>query len=153
MHTMIKRLIGATFLLLVALTASAQPDRPARERIESMRVAFITDKLELSPEESQRFWPLYNEYQDKEEAIRKSYRPEPPPSGDMTDQAAEKFLQDGFLMEQELLDLKKEYYLRLREVVPVRKIARLPRVERAFKERLLQELQNRRMQNGQRRGN
>ena len=45
-----------------------------RERIESMKIGFITDKLSLSTEEAQKFWPVYNEYQAKQEKIRKGWR-------------------------------------------------------------------------------
>jgi len=38
------------------------PRRPDGSRIEALKVAYLTKKLSLSPEEAQRFWPVYNKY-------------------------------------------------------------------------------------------
>ncbi len=58
-------------LLLAAFTASAQP-RPMgqRDRIKSEKIAFITNSLQLTPEEAQLFWPIYNQYND---AVEKAH--------------------------------------------------------------------------------
>lgn len=69
--TLILVLAGA---LIMSLTASAQPkaahgsDRPAppdpknMEQLESAKIAFFTTRMELTPEEAAKFWPVYNEY-------------------------------------------------------------------------------------------
>ena len=44
------------------------PPRPMtkeqRERLESFRIQFITKKLDLSPAEAEKFWPVYNEQRE-----------------------------------------------------------------------------------------
>jgi hypothetical protein len=44
------------------------PPRPMtkeqRERLESFRIQFITKKLDLTPAEAEKFWPLYNEQRE-----------------------------------------------------------------------------------------
>ena len=44
------------------------PPRPMtkeqRERLESFRIQFITKKLDLSPAEAEKFWPVYNEQKE-----------------------------------------------------------------------------------------
>lgn len=125
------------FLGLLPLLSWAQP-RNIQGRIESLRIAFFTEKLQLTPEESQNFWPLYNEYQDKEKGIRKTYQNETSLEL-MSDAEAEKLIENHFILEEKLLELKKEYYGKLRKVLPVRKLALLSRIERQFKERLLEE--------------
>jgi Spy/CpxP family protein refolding chaperone len=45
-----------------------------KENIEAMKIAFITNKLELSPEEAQKFWPVYNQYNEKLKDLRKKRR-------------------------------------------------------------------------------
>ena len=42
-----------------------------RENIEAMKIGFITKKLDLTPEEAQKFWPVYNQYNDKMKDLRK----------------------------------------------------------------------------------
>ena len=44
------------------------PPRPMtkqqREKLELFKIQFITKKLDLTPAESEKFWPLYNEQKD-----------------------------------------------------------------------------------------
>ena len=132
---------------LLPLLSLGQP-RAMDDRIEAIRIAFYTDKLQLTPEESQQFWPLYNEYQDKEKAIRKSYKNDKSLEL-MSDAEAEELIGNAFEMEEKMLSLKKEYYGKMRGVLPVRKLALLSRIDRQFKERLLEEWRNRQEQRKQ----
>jgi hypothetical protein len=132
--------------LLCSMAAFAQPGKnmeQAEERIEAMRVAFITDKLRLTPEESQNFWPVYNQYQDELKGLRGKLRPKKEVF-EMSDSEAENFIRDHLDMEQKELDLKRAYFERLRKVIPFRKIAMLGRLEQQFKEKLLQRIAERR---------
>ena len=60
-------------VLLFASNLSFSQDCPRykenREKIEAEKVAFITDKLDLTVKEAQDFWPIYNEYQKKREEV------------------------------------------------------------------------------------
>lgn len=46
------------------------------ERIKAFKVAFITEKLDLTPKEAQGFWPIYNKYSDDSDKIRRGQREE-----------------------------------------------------------------------------
>src|SRR5687768_4964201 len=53
--------------------APAGGDKPApsgQERVRALKVAFITQKLNLTSEEAEKFWPIYSEYQDKRDVVR-----------------------------------------------------------------------------------
>ena len=41
------------------------------ERVQALKVAFITKQLNLTSDEAEKFWPIYNDYQDKRDAVRK----------------------------------------------------------------------------------
>ena len=62
-----RTLIYAIFIAMTALisaTASAQPNIPEdnwKKRMMSEKVAFFTVELDLTPEEAQKFWPVYNQ--------------------------------------------------------------------------------------------
>ncbi|MBK7956880.1 MAG: hypothetical protein IPK03_01425 [Bacteroidetes bacterium] len=43
-------------------------------RIEQAKIGYITNKLNLSSTEAEKFWPLYNEYKSKIKTIRKEMR-------------------------------------------------------------------------------
>ena len=70
--------INKTFLLLVLCTTTAfyGQRKENHEKIKSLKVAFITEKLDLSSAEAQTFWPIYNDYQEKRAALRKKERTE-----------------------------------------------------------------------------
>lgn len=57
-----KHLILIALLIGIGYNGIAQENR--RERIKSLKVAYLTEKLDLSPEEAAAFWPVYNEYED-----------------------------------------------------------------------------------------
>ena len=115
------------------------------ERIKSMRIAFITNKLELSAEQSKQFWPIYNEFEVKQRGVRQSFL-ENKSIHLMSDQEVEKFIDDRFAKERELLSLKEEYYNKLKGTISIRQLANLNKAERAFKKELLSEMQARRRQ-------
>src|ERR1700749_3445006 len=41
------------------------------ERVQALKIAFITKRLSLTSAEAEKFWPIYNEYSDKREVVRK----------------------------------------------------------------------------------
>jgi hypothetical protein len=138
-----KYLTAIIGLLMLAQAGLAQRGQ-LQDRIESMRIAFITNQLSLTPEESQQFWPVYNKYKEEEKVIRESYRKPNIDFQSMSDAEGAKLIEDHFDMEQKLLDLKRATYKDLQSVIPVNKIARLNRAERAFKEKLLEFIQEQR---------
>lgn len=130
-----------TLVLIFAFSAASFSQRG--ERIQSLRIAFITEKLELTPKESQAFWPIYNELRDKmdvlgENEIRKR------DLMNITDEEADALLQKRFEIEQKRLDLKREYFNQLKQVLPSRKLVRLPKAEQQFKRKLLDRMKQRR---------
>ena len=68
-----KRNIIYGFLLFILSIniIQAQEHRSKEERIQALKVAFITEELDLTPEQSQGFWPLYNELQGKLRQLKK----------------------------------------------------------------------------------
>ncbi|MBR9920073.1 MAG: hypothetical protein GYB31_04480 [Bacteroidetes bacterium] len=137
-------ILVAGLLVCLNVAAIAQPE-DGDERVRAMHVAFITDRLRLSPEESQAFWPVYNEYREKEKTIRESYRPDAN-LANLSEQEADALINDQFEKDQELLDLRKAYYKRLLTHVPAKKLAVLQKAEREFKEKLIEEIRRRRQQ-------
>ena len=110
-----------------------------REKIEAVRVAFITQKLNLTVDESQKFWPVYNEYQDKLRSARQEFRKQ---SNVFTnDKEAQDYLDAELLLKQREFNLYKEYYEKIKKTLPVKKVAELRQAEEDFKKELLKQLQ------------
>ena len=133
-----KQIILLTLLLTgMTISVAAQPDRSERkERVEALAVAYITEKLDLTVEEAQLFWPVFNEFQEKRKEIRRSFKKRQNPE-EMSEAEAGEYLEDSLLQEQQMLDLKKEYYGKMASVISVKKVALLPQAEKKFREELI----------------
>lgn len=134
-----KRII---FILLIinAFFASAQAQDGMADRIRALRAEVYTRVLNLSPDEAEKFWPIFNEYTDNKENLQKQLKPEGDIDG-MSDGEVEDYVKKYFEVRQKEFDLEKDLVQKLRKVLPLRKIAKLPKAEREFRESLLKRLQ------------
>ncbi|NND15764.1 MAG: hypothetical protein HKN89_05525 [Eudoraea sp.] len=140
--------IGVLVLfMLVGMFAFAQ-NRPGRERIKSLKVAFITERLNLTSQEAQVFWPLYNEHEENIEAIKRKERVDVLSKLQdfeyLTEGEAESLLDKLLDLEAEKHRLHIGYLERMSEVISAKKSFMLIRAEEDFKKRLLKEIQKRR---------
>ena len=110
-------------------------------KIESQKVAFITQKLDLSPEEAQKFWPIYNDYQDKIKAFRKANKIDFD-AQNISEAEANDVVNELLVREQEELNIKKDYMNKLKTAVPARKVAYLYVIEREFRNEILAQIRN-----------
>lgn len=144
-----KYLTLTSILLLLGSALLAQPDPDRRdERIRSYRVAIFTEVLQLTSEEAQGFWPVFNEYMDNRDRAQDDLKPRKQMDS-MSDNEVEEQIKRHFEMKQRDLDLERDLYQKLRKVLPTRKIAKIPLAEREFRERLLtkmQEVKNKRLE-------
>jgi hypothetical protein len=71
-----KHLLTILFLICTLSLFSQQnnPDETDGSRIEALKIAYITKKLNLSPDEAQRFWPIYNNYANEMREVRREQR-------------------------------------------------------------------------------
>ena len=119
-----------------------------RQKIEAQKVAFITNKLDLTPEEAQSFWPFYNEFEIKRKSIQEELVSGPPPPPEkiwqMSDKEAEEMIQGYFLKAQTMLDLKIEFYEKIKNAISVKKILILFEAEKEFKRILFERIQEHR---------
>jgi Spy/CpxP family protein refolding chaperone len=53
-------------LFLVSFVSFSQDFKEKKEKIKALKVAYITEELNLTSEEAQKFWPIYNTYDDKQ---------------------------------------------------------------------------------------
>lgn len=117
-------------------TSAFGQNENAKDKIEAMRIGFITQRLALTPEESQQFWPLYNQYNDRLKQIRldaKSQRP----LITLNDEETEKFIMSNFDKDIKQIELKKEYFVKYKKILNVRRVALLQTAERDFVEQVL----------------
>lgn len=130
-------------LPLVQWSFAQEVNEKVMEQVEAQKVAFFTQKLNLSVEESQAFWPIYNEYQEKNKALRENYRSDFV-KRNMSDAEAAEAIEGYFDKEEKALVLKKQLYRDLEAYISPGKLVRLQVVENQFKQKLLERIKKRR---------
>ena len=142
---------GIFLLCLSVIQAQVIGDFPGRgmqnARIKAQRVAYITSRLALSPQEAERFWPLVNEMEEERERIFLKYDLERP-ADSISEADAARRIEQSFRLDEELLALRRRYYERFKQVVPDSKIVKFPEADREFKREMLEELRHRREHGG-----
>ena len=107
--------------------AGSQQQNPnnqsAKDRIEALRIAFISQQLNLSPAEAEKFWPVYNAYRNDVDALQKNY-------------AGQTSADQQLDLEQKKLDLKKKYKPQFEAALGTEKLNQLYNLEHKFQEKL-----------------
>ena len=98
-----------------------------RERVQALKVAFITQKLHLTTAEAEKFWPVYNQYDSEIMQLRANNR-----NGDVIEN------------EQKLLDIRKKYKSSFEKILGPQRVNDLYNAERDFRNALIQRLKERR---------
>jgi Spy/CpxP family protein refolding chaperone len=133
-------------IFCISVSAFAQPRlKQKMEQVKSLKVAFITNELSLTSEESAKFWPLYNAFEDKQRDLRKQKagkyldRRDNTEIDKMTEKEASALLAQMEDSEEELYQLRKRFVASLKNVLPAVKIIKLKKAEEDFNRKLLKQ--------------
>ncbi|MCK0145689.1 hypothetical protein MWU78_08545 [Arenibacter sp. F26102] len=146
---MIKKIkILAPLLFLVATLSLSSQEKQDWEKIKSLKVAFISERLELTPKEAQSFWPIYNEHQSKKEGF---FRVERFEIGNeikkldaLSDAKASELLSRMQKLEEEKHKAEKTYIEKISKTISAKKTILLMRSEEDFKRQLIKQYRQRR---------
>lgn len=138
-------------ILLLLISASSWAQNGRDDRIRAYKTAFITDKLELTSEEAEKFWPVYNKYQDQIEAIRKEERSvissKVRDLDNLTDDEANLLIDKGMEYSARRVELQSQMVDELRTVISPKKVIKLRRVEESFKREMLKRFRDNKRKN------
>ena len=141
-----KKIFLLTFLFFTTAII-AQERRPAKERVDAMKIGFLTERLNLTSEEAKTFWPVYNMYSDELEKLRKSRRENiintKENLDELSDAELEKNVDNEIIFRQNELEIIKKYHPQFKKILPIKKVAKLYKSEDDFKRRLLEMIQGR----------
>ncbi len=105
------------------------------KEIKAQKTAYLTTKLGLTTEEAQRFWPIYNEYDDAREKLRKEMRElhkSGKEEGGLTEATAKVMLTKGLDIRTRELELERTYSERFSKSIGALKTVQLVKAERDF---------------------
>lgn len=60
--------------LVVAMAQQGKSREAMREEVQNLKIAYITEALELTSAESEKFWPIYNQYWQERERLAHQQR-------------------------------------------------------------------------------
>ncbi len=137
----LKTIVAAAFLLVTAMNFGQ--NRHDGDKIKALKIAFITERIDLSSKEAQAFWPLYNRYEEKREAMRQKdrtlIRGKIRKVEDLSEQEALKLLDEYINFEEEEERLDTDFYKEVAKVISAKKALLLLRSEEDFKRQLIKE--------------
>ncbi len=131
------------FILLATFcveTAIAQEG--GNQKLDNAKIGLITNRLNLSAEQSQQFWPIYNEFDSKKKDIRKHMRRLIVETNTLTtpDEKILANIKETLNLQQKEVDLEREYMNKFLKVINVRQLAELYKAEQVFTQMLIQRL-------------
>ncbi|RRJ93055.1 sensor of ECF-type sigma factor [Flavobacterium macacae] len=128
---------------MVSLGVAAQGKDSKRERIKALKTAFITTELDLSSEEAAKFWPVYNDFDDKQFEIRhrkmRGLSKKIEAVDSMSEKDALSVLNQMEALDDELLQNKKKLFSNLKPILSAKKIVKLKKAEDEFQRKLLKQ--------------
>ncbi|WP_303316024.1 sensor of ECF-type sigma factor [Flavivirga abyssicola] len=146
-----KKIIFPILLFLFSLNISAQHNRG---KIKTLKVSFITERLDLTEQEAQKFWPVYNNYDNvtskiRHEDIRNIRREIRRNISTLTDERAKELITKINEAENSLHKQRMELSSKLLKIISPKKIILLKIAEDDFKRKMLEHYKNK----GHKRGN
>ena len=142
-------LLTLAFFSIASLTFAQPPgmghNKEAMERIEAARIGFITQKLDLSSEQAEKFWPVFNEYSKKRMAFRDDFKNqfEGKRKEDLTDEDKIKIMDHQIEVKEKELALSKEYKSKFLEILSVDQMIALNQAEDEFRKMLMDKMRDR----------
>jgi hypothetical protein len=144
-------ILTVSILLIEFSGVRAQSKRPNQERIEkrqdrvmSMRIGYITEKLDLTPPQSEKFWPIYNKFSDERKAIVQEIRKQNQSQKSENDQQILNARNEVFKLKSKEIELEKKYQDEFLKVISTKQYAALLQAERDFNKMLLEKLKEKR---------
>lgn len=143
-----KKLIVLIVPLLLFYQLSLGQGRDARQKIEIARIALITERLGLTPEQAEKFWPIYNEYNNHRKNLvqemqkaRKNVDIQ-----NLTEEQGQALMKLGMDIKERQLQLEKNYSQRLTEVITTKQMLSLRKAEDDFRKMIIRRLEERKRQ-------
>ena len=128
-------------LLLISIHTFAQSKK---DKIKALKVAFLTERLELTQEEAQKFWPVYNAYDDivrqvRFEDLRKIHMEIKDNIATLSDERSSELLIKIASAQKRLHDEEVKLNSKLKKIISPKKIIQLKVAEEDFKHKLFEQ--------------
>ena len=135
-------------IIIALLLLSISSGFAQHEKIKALKTAHITTELNLSSDEAEKFWPIYNESQEKTHKLRKQLRDIHKKTDQTFDNISEKEAQDilntTMILDRKMYEEQNALIQSLKNILSAKKIIQLQKAEDQFKRKLLKKFKDRR---------
>uniref|UniRef100_UPI0040478FA7 sensor of ECF-type sigma factor n=1 Tax=Flavobacterium sp. TaxID=239 RepID=UPI0040478FA7 len=143
------KIIYPIVFLLISSLSFSQGFKEKKEKVKALKVAYITEQLDLTTEEAQKFWPIYNAFDDKQSELRHEKMRAildrfEPGNVEKLSKDASTLLTQMESVEESLFALRKKFIKDLQGVISAKKIIKLKKAEEDFNRTLLRQIKERR---------
>lgn len=129
-------------LFLGIATYGQKRGKPDYDKIRSLKVAYFTERLDLSSSEAETFWPVYNEYDKTRHQLGKTQRKEffsKLNDDNISEKEASDLLDKHLDIEEKEEELDKAFTLQMKKIIGAKKTLILLKSEKDFQKKLLRE--------------
>lgn len=149
-----KKIISLLILITLGFGGFSQSPE-AKKKIEAARIALITQRLNLTPEQAEKFWPVYREYEIKQKEIRREFNQQRKAfdPNKATEEENKKMLDVATRVKERQLNLERDYSERILKVINTRQLNNLRKAENDFKEMLMKRIRAEQMKRQQQKRN
>ncbi len=141
-----------TLIICLLFVSAGFAQGGKREKVKALKTAFITSELSLTQQEAEKFWPIYNAFEEKQFELRhekmKSYMKRMDTDLEtMSEKEASNLLSQMESVEEETHQLRKKLISDLKNVISSHKIIKLKKAEEDFNRKLLKQYRENRPAN------
>lgn len=148
--TKLLTLIILSTLIIPGLNAQDREERhrERREYYRSMKIAYFTEEMKFTPEEAEKFWPVYNEFDKKEHEIemrqREGWRKLDEDGDDLTEKEAAELSELYVETLKQETEIQIDFHHKMLEILPVQKVMKIYITEVRFREHMLRRIRDER---------
>jgi len=136
--------ITILMMLFLVISIKAQGRNESREKIKSLKIAYLTEQLNLTTNEAEKFWPIYNSFDQEQQELRIKQRSEIhkvlKERGEidvMDEKEAEKLIMSKLAIDKLLFESQKEFIQKIKKIISYKKIIKLQMAEMEFGRKLM----------------
>ncbi len=141
-----KHIFTLTFMLCLSiLSIQAQSKKRSTEKIRTYKIAYLTEKLNLTEDEAQKFWPIYNTYDKKKMELHREKRFKIKKRilknggiENLSEKDSKEILEKFQLLNKQEYEVKTSFHSKISKILSSKKILTLQISEHEFNRKLMQ---------------
>jgi mevalonate kinase len=102
------------------------------ERLQTARIAYITTRISLKPEQAEKFWPIFNAFTNSREALMRTMGDLSRGAETISEEEAKSKLNQKLQLQQKLVDEEKVFVAEASKILTYRQLLLLQNIARDF---------------------